>query len=311
MLSADRTLRLAHPGFVRQTMEQADIVQVEHPWQVPTIARWNARRRPLVMVAHNAEAAIAQQLGCPRREIEAIRRREGEALAASDGVIVFTNDDRARLCELPAADPTKLHVIPLGVDADRIRPATPDEKARAKAALGLEKKRVALFVGSLYGPNVEAAREVFRIAEALDRTDVVFVIAGRVGERFQSNERVLVTGEVEDVSTYFAAADLAVNPMKSGGGMQVKLLECLAAALPCVTTALGMRGLEAVPDRDLLVTETGGFSEVITKCLSDESRAGDLGRAGRRLVERRYSWKVIGRERADLYQALLAQRPQR
>jgi glycosyltransferase involved in cell wall biosynthesis len=288
-------------------MEQADIVQVEHPWQVPTIARWNARRRPLVMVAHNAEAAIAQQLGCPRREIEAIRRREGEALAASDGVIVFTNDDRARLCELPAADPTKLHVIPLGVDADRIRPATPDEKARAKAALGLEKKRVALFVGSLYGPNVEAAREVFRIAAALDRADVVFVIAGRVGERFQSNERVLVTGEVSDVAAYFKAADVAINPMRSGGGMQVKLQEFLAAGLPTVTTHVGVRGINAVSGSECMVTELPGFPDAMVALLDDEATASRLGAGGRRLAESRYGWNAIARERVALYERLIGE----
>lgn len=307
MLSADRTLRLTRSNFIRRAIEEADLVQVEHPWQVPIIAHWNNGRRPLVLVAHNVEASVAEQTGRPPREVEAIRRREAEAVAASDAVIVFTDDDRARLCEFAGADPKKFHVIPLGVDADRIRPASPDEKARAKASLGLEKKRLILFVGSLYGPNIEAAREVFRIAEASDRRNVLFVIAGRVGEKFRSTDRVLVTGEASDIAPYFAAADVAINPMKSGGGMQVKLLEFLAAGVPTITTPIGVRGVGAVSGRECVVAEIAGFADAITELLNDESAATGLGQAGRRLVEGRYAWSAIGLARVDLYQRLLSQ----
>ncbi len=306
MLSADRTLHLARPRFLRGAMEQADVIQVEHPWQVPTIARWSASRRPLVMVAHNAETAMAEQLACPRRKIEAIRKRESQALAACDAVIVFSDDDRTWLAELPGSDSKKLHVIPLGVDVDRIRPASSDEKAKAKSALGLEKKRVILFVGSLYGPNVEAAGEVYRIAQILNRTDVAFVIAGRVGERFRSNDRVLVTGDVDHVEPYFAAADIAINPMRSGGGMQVKLLEFLAAGLPTVTTPVGARGVKVVSGRDALVTAVDGFPNALITLLADESGAANIGQAGRALVQDRYRWDAIARSRVDLYQGLMA-----
>lgn len=306
MLSADRTLRWAGSRIIREAMEQADIIQVEHPFQVPAIARWKSGRSLLVTVAHNAEAHVAEQLGRSATEIVAIRQREAEALAASDAVIVFSEDDRNRLSELPGADPKKLQVIPLGVNTQRFRPATADEKAKAKSSLGLEKKRVVLFVGSLYEPNVEAVESLVQIAEKLNRQDVVFVVAGRVGERFRSSERVLVTGEVADISPYFAAADVAVNPMKSGGGMQVKLLEFLAAGLPTITTSVGARGITAASGRDVIVTEVDGFAEATAALLDDESTATNVGQAGRRLVESHYTWDAIARTRVELYQRLTA-----
>ncbi len=309
LLSANWTLRLTKPRVLLDIMGRADLLQVEHPWQVPTLARWNAGRRPLVMVAHNVEALVAVQVGHPAREIEAIRAREKDAVAASDAVIAFTDDDRQGLIEHAGADPAKVHVLPLGVDTDRLRPTTQEEKARAKAALGLEGKRVALFVGSLYEPNVEAATAVFNLAARLDRKDVVFLIVGRVGERFRSNERVLVTGGVKDVTPYFAAADLAVNPMRSGGGMQVKLLEFLAAGLPTITTPVGARGFSAVSGRDLIVAELDGFAEAVGGCLKEETFTADMGHAGRRLVESRYGWSAIGRARVELYERLIGRDP--
>ncbi len=305
MVSADWTLRLTKPALIRTFLERADLLQVEHPWQVPTLARWNRGRRPLVMVAHNVEASVAAQVGRPAREVEAIRAREKDAVAASDAVIAFTDDDRWGLIEHAGADPAKVHVIPLGVDTDQFRPATPEAKARAKAALGLEGKRVALFVGSLYEPNVEAVSALFEIASKLDRKDLVFLVVGRVGERFRSTDRVRVTGGVADVAPDFAAADLAVNPMRSGGGMQVKLLEFLAMGLPTITTTVGARGMNVVPGRDLIVRELDGFAEAIAACLNDETVAVDVGRAGRRLVESQYAWSAIGRARVDLYEGLI------
>jgi glycosyltransferase involved in cell wall biosynthesis len=261
------------------------------------------------MVAHNVEALVAAQVGRPAREVEAIRARETDAVAASDAVIAFTDDDRRGLIEHTGADPAKVHVIPLGVDTDRLRPATPEAKVRAKTALGLEGQRVALFVGSLYEPNVQAVAALFDMVSKLDRKDLVFLVVGRVGERFRSNDRVRVTGGVADVATYRAAADLAVNPMRSGGGMQVKLLEFLAAGLPTITTPLGARGLAAVSGRDLVITELDGFAEAIGTCLKDETSAADMGLSGRRLVEDRYAWSAVGRARVALYERLIGKNP--
>jgi glycosyltransferase involved in cell wall biosynthesis len=309
LLSANWTIRLAGSSVIRRLLDRSDLLQVEHPWQVPTLARWNRRRRPLVMVAHNVEALVAAQVGRPAREVEAIRARETDAVAASDAVIAFTDDDRRGLIEHAGADPAKVHVIPLGVDTDRLRPATPEAKVRAKTALGLEGQRVALFVGSLYEPNVQAVAALFDMVSKLDRKDLVFLVVGRVGERFRSNDRVRVTGGVADVATYRAAADLAVNPMRSGGGMQVKLLEFLAAGLPTITTPLGARGLAAVSGRDLVITELDGFAEAIGTCLKDETSAADMGLSGRRLVEDRYAWSAVGRARVALYERLIGKNP--
>jgi glycosyltransferase involved in cell wall biosynthesis len=305
MLSANWTLRFSRSARVRELLEGADLLQVEHPWQVPTLARWNAGRRPLVMVAHNVEVSVAAQVGRPAREVGAIRTREQDAVAASDAVIAFTDDDRRELIEQAGADPSKVHVIPLGVDTNRLRPAAPEARARAKTALGLEGKRVALFVGSLYEPNVEAVAALFEMASKLDRKDLIFLVVGRVGERFRSNERVRVTGGVADVAPYVAAADLAVNPMRSGGGMQVKLLEFLASGLPTVTTPVGARGLAAKDGEDIMVSELAQFGEALDSLMADDANAARLGVNARRLVESRYGWDAIARERVRLYESLL------
>ncbi len=305
LLSANWTLRLLRPSILFEALEQTDVLQVEHPWQVPILARWNRKKRPLVTVAHNVETSVVERLKRSRREVEATRRREIEAVGLSDAVIAFTAEDRQGLLEMTGADAGRIHTIPLGVDTERVKPALQKEKERAKASLGLEGKRVALFVGALYEPNIQAVSALFNVASRLDRKDLLFVVVGRVGELFQSNDRVIVTGQVDDVPPYFAAADLALNPMRSGGGMQVKLLEFLAAGLPTVTTPVGARGLDAAGDLPFVVADLAEFPEAIEQLLKNEDLAGRLGRTGRRLVEERYGWDGIARRRVALYEALL------
>ena len=307
MLSADKTL-WAGRRRIQKAMADADLLQVEYPWQLPAIARLNDQRLPLVLAAHNVESLVAEQVGRPEREIEAIRQREREAVAASDAVIVFTAEDRQGLIDRAGGRLERIHVIPLGVNVERMIPVPPSAKARAKAALGLEERRVALFIGSLYEPNIEAVTELFNIAAKCSWKDLVFVVVGRVGERFRSNDRVLITGGVADVRPYMEAADMAVNPMRSGGGMQVKLLEFLAAGLPTVTTPIGTRGLDAVSGRDLVIAELKEFAGAIQGLIDDSARAAEIGRAGRRLVEERYSWEAIAKARVALYERLLGER---
>jgi glycosyltransferase involved in cell wall biosynthesis len=131
-------------------------------------------------------------------------------------------------------------------------------------------------------------------------------VVGRVGELFQSNDRVLVTGQVNDVLPYFAAADLAVNPIRTGGGMQVKLLEFLAAGLPTVTTPIGARGLAARTGEHLVIADLESFPAAIEHLLQDEDAAVRIGLQGQKFVEERHGWAAIARSRVALYESLVA-----
>ena len=48
-----------------------------------------------------------------------------------------------------------------------------------------------------------------------------------------------------DLRPAFAAADIGVNPVRTGSGSNLKIAEYLAAGLPVVTTPVGMRGFES------------------------------------------------------------------
>lgn len=59
---------------------------------------------------------------------------------------------------------------------------------------------------------------------------------------------VHVTGAVEDIRPYLHHADLAVVPLRIGGGIRLKILEALAMGCPVVSTPVGCEGLWSEQD---------------------------------------------------------------
>ena len=83
------------------------------------------------------------------------------------------------------------------------------------------------------------------------------MLAGDVCDRVPDGPGVKKLGRVDAVEDAFARGAVAVNPVRLGTGINVKLLESLAAGLPTVCSKSGARGLDrpgdgmlVVPDRD-------------------------------------------------------------
>jgi hypothetical protein len=66
------------------------------------------------------------------------------------------------------------------------------------------------------------------------------------------------------------------------------LVEAMAWGAPCVTDAVSAAAVGATADVEVAVDEPGHLLRVATALASDDRRAAALGRAGRRLVERRH-----------------------
>jgi len=104
--------------------------------------------------------------------------------------------------------------------------------------------------------------------------------------------RIVVTGYVERPSTYFRRAALAVAPLRLGGGIKVKVLECLAHGLPMVLSPVAAEGIGGAPGRDYLVCErTAEYVESVCKLLSDRAFADAVGKAGNQLVETKFNFE--------------------
>jgi glycosyltransferase involved in cell wall biosynthesis len=144
-----------------------------------------------------------------------------------------------------------------------------------------------------------------KIAKKIKNKDILFIVAGSVGNSFKNLKNVLFTGYVDDISIYFKVADLAVNPMISGSGTNLKTLEYLACGIPTITTKVGARGLEIENEKHAIISEIEDFHKWINILLENSDLYAKLEINGRELVIDMYDWKQITKKQVVIYEKLL------
>ena len=293
-------LSRAYLDACRAAVEAADIVVFSHPWLYPPMSDVLDQGRQLVVYdSHNVEGKLRMSLlddgGFGTEIVREVVAVERELCLSADLVLACSLEDANAFTRLYGVNPARIRVVPNGAFTEASEPPGAAEKAAARQKLELDAAHVAIFLGSAYGPNVEAAEFILKtLAPALP--DVHFVIAGGIGDALlaQAPRNATVTGRLEDddLALWLAASDIALNPMFSGSGTNIKMLDFLAAGLPIAATPTGARGI-ATSETAFLVAEAEAFPETIERLCRDDGLKAQLREAGLRQVRRFYSWEHI------------------
>jgi hypothetical protein len=127
--------------------------------------------------------------------------------------------------------------------------------------------------------------------------DSRLILLGRdpdgVAKALERKPDVIATGEVPDTKPYLKRAGVVVAPILNGGGTRYKIIEALALGLPVVSTQLGAEGLDVCDGEHLLIRDIDHFPDAIVSILRDREFGKQLGLAGRKLVEQKYSWDTV------------------
>lgn len=184
----------------------------------------------------------------------------------------------------------KTQVIPNGIDERLLK------ISRAPAAT-----KSLLFVGHLeVMHNIDAAAflatEILPLVRAVvPGTELQIAGAGRSKTiaKLAKLPGVRVIGFVPDLAALYTQNSIFVAPLRFSAGVQNKVLEAMAAALPVVTAEPVIAGLGATADTELLqANDADSYARHIVALLNDANYAGQLGIAGRDFVRSRYSWKM-------------------
>ena len=240
-------------------------------------------------------------------EADKYRALEAEWLPRFDRLLLCSERDRAAVAARTGHP--AVHAI-----ANGVRPPGAMEPVAAAPA---GHARV-LFVGSLdYFPNVDAVtllcRDVLpRLRTRLSHEILVDVVGRRPPPavlELGGIPGVTVHADVPAVTPFYARADVAVLPIRAGGGTRLKILEAFAHGVPVVSTAIGAEGLEVEPGRELLIAdEPEDLAGACAAVLAQPSLAARLRTEARRLVAARYDAAVVGESIRTLFRELVATR---
>jgi glycosyltransferase involved in cell wall biosynthesis len=89
-------------------------------------------------------------------------------------------------------------------------------------------------------------------------------------------------------------ASITVVPLRLGSGSRCKILESMAWGLPVVSTKLGAEGIEAMDGEHLLIRDDPKeFADAMMELMSSDALWDRLRKAGRDLIQARYSWDRV------------------
>lgn len=297
--------RRAYKAFEKEV--QPDVLYSQMLRTMPLVARSSV---PKVMDFQDALSLNMERRmqACPRKglrhaayhfEFKMLRSTEYNSFTIFDDLTIISEPDSEAI---PHHKNREIKIVPNGVDFDFFHP------------IDCEKKYDVVFCGNMqYQPNVQTsiylAEKVMPLVwQVLPNATLLLAGATPVRKvRSLENDRVKVSGSVDDIRLCYAAAQVFAAPMVSGSGLQNKLLEAMAMQMPCVTSTLANDALGATPDKEVLVGDTPQeVADHIIDLLQSAQERDSLAQAGHAFVKEHYSWMTFTRKLNDiLYKASL------
>ena len=261
--------------------------------------RWMMRREALLLGGFERAVAARVQASVFVSEAEAALFRsggaEGRVEAVENGIDAAAFDPL--LGHISPITPDVLRGPPIGEGIGKrfeaALPGAPRNKAAVTGAVG---RPLIVFTGQMdYRPNIEAVTwfttAILPLLRARHPT-LRFAIVGRAptaAVQALAGDGVIVTGAVDDVRPWLAAADVCVAPLKLARGIQNKVLEAMAMARPVVASVAAAEGIDH--GGTLRVADDAvDHAEQILQLLAEPAAAAALGARARDRVLARYDW---------------------
>jgi len=271
--------------------QRYELAIIEHFWCAPYGEQAAAASQTVVLDLHNIESALHSSYAARARGVQAAAHRafsnacrelEQKWLPRFDYLLAASEADAARLHAI--SPDSRVLVYPNSI------PWRPLPQRSEDHAI--------VFSGNLeYQPNVAAVRYFQREIWPGLRTqwpDLKWRLIGknpaRVAKIVSGDPRIELTGPVPDAIPELARGNVAIVPIHEGSGTRVKIIEAWAAGTPVVSTPLGAEGLPA-GECMLLANNAAEFRDAVSSLVANPVLRDRIGRAGRYLFEREFTWE--------------------
>lgn len=291
--------------------EDYDIIHLETLWVTPYVdlIRKHSRAK-IVLRSQNIEYMIWDRLAedtnnvIKRAYLKMLARRlknyEFEVMNKFDAIVPITELDSAVYKKMGFKH--SIYHVPFGIDLEKYKLNTSN----------LEKPSV-FHIGAMdWRPNADGIdwflNNVWQnVVSKIPQLKLY--LAGRNMPDWLMNlnmTNVVVEGEVPDSHQFINSKSIMIVPLKSGGGMRVKIIEGMALGKTIISTQVGAEGIEYEHNHNLIIANTAEeFEKAITKCIDDVDFSDKLANNARILAETKYDNRVICNGLSDFYKSLI------
>lgn len=282
--------------------DMARAIVVEHPYMAGVPLRYGDR---FVYSSQNNETLLKQRLFAGHPEgpalIEQVRDMERAAVQRSAAVVAVSEDDAHSLTVgVSAAAP--VCVVRNGAEPPHAADASLLAELRAAGGYA------AVFLGSGHPPNIEALHFILgELAPACPQVQfhVIGSVCGAAAQPLPANVRLWGVLDDAQKSAVLQASTLAINPMSSGSGSNVKLADFLGNGLFTLSSEFGQRGYAPSILPHVRVAALADFAPALLESLQQVGNEPASAREARRqLFAAELSMQALGREFVSLLQGL-------
>ena len=232
-------------------------------------------------------------------------RFEGNIVSKFTKCLTVSEDDKKNLLKM-SENKAEVEVISNGVDTEYFNLSTMTYELKEENSL--------VFTGSMdWLPNSDAV--IYFVKEILPliwkkNNQVKFYIVGKnpskeVLSLGNKDNRIIITGVVDDVRPYIAKSKIFVVPLRVGGGTRLKILEAMAMGKAIVSTTIAAEGIKYTDGYNIIIQDYPlHIANSILALLEDEQKRKNLGQAGRELACNCYDWKIISQKLNNIYKTI-------
>lgn len=281
---------------LRNSIETSDFVFIERPYLFHEVRKY-VNGRPMFQRSQNIEVYFRKSNipdGEERNKVlKDLFQTEKSCCNFCTANFACSEIDLQTMGRMYGVPDSKLWFLPNGVNCNESEYVSVQKREKTKKSYGLGNEKIAVFIGGGHRPNVEAAETILRIAPFCVSTKFVFV--GDVCRELMNEKKednVILLGLVSEKTKkfLFSVSDMALNPMYSGSGSNIKMFDYMASGLPIVTTLFGARGISDTSTFHIADTEEEIIFAINSFGLQEEQE--NVSKA-RHLVETHYDWKVL------------------
>lgn len=313
-----RTVWFADPGIQRlidrlAAEREFDVVAVEdsamsvfrYPAGVPTVFTHHEVLRPRPVAWRSGPGVSRPGWAFGELDWRRWASFQRRAWGKFDRVQVFSHRDAEAIAELAPEAAARVRVDPFGL----VLPAVADPARQVTGTM--------LFVGAFHHPpNRDAAlwlaREILpAVREQHPDARLRIVGSGPPPEvRELAGPAVEVVADAPSVLPHTEEAAVVMAPVRTGGGMRMKVLQAMAAGKAVVTTPRGTEGYTGFGEEPpLAVGESAAEIAAATGALlGDDERRRRLGERAREFAQRHHSPEAWAARQTAVFEEAIAKR---